>query len=310
MKYGQSTPAISLWKLERYLLGELPPAEIDRIGGLLAKDAVLADRFKALEAEYADLQAAHPTGRMAGGVWNKLREKVPERARSKPGKRLAGYFPALIPALAVLLLLVFLPGPFHSILSEGSGRSHQSIVGEEDQGGNRDAEGTKGTGGTRVNRGGNVPPGNRNDTPPIGTEATRLKGSRPGLYLFRKAGGGAEALPSGGKVHAGDLIQVFYEAAGRTYGAVFSVDGNGKVTWHLPESGNRAALLSPSGMIPLASAFELDATPGREVFHFLAADHPFALDTSLTALATDSSGKPSPASGLSHSAFPLTKESP
>jgi hypothetical protein len=148
------------------------------------------------------------------------------------------------------------------------------------------------------------------------TEETRLKGSLPELYLYRKSAEGAEALRSGVPAHAGDLIQVHYEAAGRKYGVILSVDGKGLVTRHLPESGNQAVPLTISGKTALPSAFELDDTPGREVFHFLASDTPFTLDSILAALSAvkmgnmwDTGSQPEPFGGISHTVFALTKES-
>lgn len=258
MKPGKSESEFPLWKLERYLIGELPAPEMKRIAELQAADPELAGWLRALEAEHADLQASHPTGRMAGRIWAKLQQAGKPRGRR--GFRIAAA--ALAPAFALLLVFLIIPGP----------------------------------------------PGGPNGTAmrPVEPEKepTRLKGLVPELHLYRKSAGGAEALRPGGAVRPGDLIQVYYEAAGLRYGAIYSVDGNGAVTLHLPERGSHALPLTPSGRTPLASAFELDAAPGREDFHFLASDGPFDLDS---ALAT-----PPPVSesrgAIRHAVFALTKE--
>lgn len=315
MNEGKSGPEIPLWKLERYLIGELPPAETARIDELKAQDPEVAAWIKALQAEHADLQASHPTERMAGGIWNRLngnpgarnaprapnRNGAPTRigASSRSGRpslweRLGpGWRIALAPAFALALLLVLMPNRFTG-----------SEVALADRNGSAQAGGADG--------------GKES------TETTRLKGSLPVLYLFRKADSGAEALRPGSAVRAGDLIQVQYEAAGRKYGAVFSVDGSGKVTWHLPERGNRSAALSPAGRTALKSAFELDEAPGREDFHFVASDRPFPLDSAADAVAKglaagaggtsfnapavpDSQGNRSMAA-MTHTIFALTKD--
>ncbi len=241
---------------------------MERIDRLKAEDADLADWLRALQAEHEDLQAAHPTGRMSGRIWNKL--KRIEKPKGPRGIRIAAA--VLAPAFALVLILMIVPIRFSGALETVPSRTE--------------------------------------------TEVTRLKGSMPELYLYRKSAGGAEALRPGGATHAGDLIQVHYEAAGRKYGAIFSRDGNGLVTRHLPETGNQAALLAASGKTALASAFELDETPGREVFHFIASDRPFTLDSILASLSggAESSGpdagpRAESIGGMSHTVFVLTKES-
>jgi hypothetical protein len=259
MKPGKSESEIPLWKLERYLIGELPAQEMERIDKLKAADPELAGWLKALEAEHADLQATHPTGRMAGRIWNKLQQA--EKPRGRGGFRIAA---AMVPAFALVLLLVIVPGRLGTPDGPAPAPASEGEV-----------------------------------------EKTRLKGSLPELYLYRKTGGDIEALKPGGPVRAGDLIQTHYEAAGMKYGAIFSLDGNGIVTRHLPERGNRSVALTPAGRIALASAFELDAAPGREDFHFLASDRPFDLDSALARLPPVSGSN----GGIHHTVFPLTKES-
>ena len=264
MNEGKSGPEIPLWKLERYLIGELTPAEMARIDELKAQDPEVASWIKALQAEHADLKASHPTDRMAGGIWNRLNGNQRKGASSRNDRptlwdRLGpGWRIALAPAFALALLLVLKPDRF-----TGSGAA---TLAPADGNGSPDA----GAGGVDGGKG--------------TSETTRLKGSLPILYLFRKADSGAEALRPGSAVRAGDLIQVQYEAAGRKYGAVFSVDGSGNVTWHLPERGNQSAALSPTGRTALKSAFELDDAPGREDFHFVASDRPFPLDSAADAV--------------------------
>ena len=232
MKQPDGHPDFPVWKLERYLLGELPAAELERIGKLKETDAVLADWIRALEAEHRDLAEMHPTGRVAGRIWNLLREGRPA-ARPWMAPRI------WVPAFGLLLIATLLPLTYSSL--------ERTVAS----------------------------PGN-------GAEDTRLKGLQPALYLYRKSGESALSLKTGERVRPGELIQMYYDAAGRGYGAIFSIDRNGDVTWHLPDEGLHSAPLAKGGKIPLGFAFELDSLSGYERFFFVAADKPFELTTALT----------------------------
>lgn len=261
----ESEPAIPLWKLERYLLRELPPAELERIDKLKTLDPDLAGWLRALDAEHADLQSAHPTGHMAGRIWNKLkdgdkaRKNFARRSGSSNGRG-AWLRPGfLVPAFGMVLLSALVVSPLRNIGEENSGSG--AVV--------------------------------RNP------ETTRLKGSLPELHLYRKSAQGPENLTTGAPARPGDLIQVFYDAAGKKYGAIYSVDGRGGVSWHLPEGGRLSVALKAAGRTPLRSAFELDGTAGEERFFFITSDRPFSLDSIPSA---------PPAGATTTSAFTLIKE--
>jgi len=241
-KRPDENPGVPLWKLERYMLGELPASEMERIGGLRESDPAVATWIEALEAEYSDLKNMHPTGRMAGRIWNRL--CGPSGRGGEPGdsgyrRRTSWKEPRLwMPALGMALVLSLLPFNIASWIESPS-------------------------------------------RPGEGVEETRLKGIQPGLFLYRKTGEAAQILKSGDRARAGDLIQIFYDAAGREYGAIFSLDREGKVTWHLPDGGNMAAPLATGRRVPLEFAFELDTTPGFERFFFVASDRPFPIDSAV-----------------------------
>lgn len=111
----------------------------------------------------------------------------------------------------------------------------------------------------------------------------RIKGLRPGLALFRKTADGSEALADGALARAGDLIRVGYQAAGRPYGAILSIDGRGAVTRHLPVEGPSAASLERAGLVLLGDAYELDDAPRWEAFYFVTSDEPFDVEPVLAA---------------------------
>lgn len=103
----------------------------------------------------------------------------------------------------------------------------------------------------------------------------RIKGLKPSLTLFRKTPGGSETLADGATARQGDVIRVGYQAAGRAFGVILSIDGRGTVTVHLPTGGDRAAALRAGSPVLLDSAYELDDAPRWECFYFVTADRPF-----------------------------------
>jgi hypothetical protein len=113
-------------------------------------------------------------------------------------------------------------------------------------------------------------------------DVTRVKGVQPYLLLFRKAAE-VERLSPGAVVHRSDLLQVAYQAGGRGYGVIVSIDGAGAVTRHLPPSGDQATPLQTGGPVPLGASYQLDDAPGFERFVLVTADTPFAVETVLAA---------------------------
>jgi hypothetical protein len=109
-------------------------------------------------------------------------------------------------------------------------------------------------------------------------ETITSKGLRPSLGLYRKTVAGVERLGAAARVHPGDIVQVRYIAAGRSYGVVASCDAGGAVTLHLPEAPGQAVALVKDGERALAHAYEFDNSPGFERFVFVTADVPFDTD--------------------------------
>ena len=107
-------------------------------------------------------------------------------------------------------------------------------------------------------------------------EQTRIKVGDASLALYRQTPAGSEKLADGARALAGDRIQVAYKAGGRAYGVIFSVDGGGTLTWHLPADGQRAAALGQEGLVPLEFSYELDAAPRWERFFLVTSAEAFA----------------------------------
>jgi hypothetical protein len=114
-----------------------------------------------------------------------------------------------------------------------------------------------------------------------GLEDARAKGSALHLSLYRKAGTGVETLADGARVQTADLLQIGYHSGAKGYGAIFSIDGRGTLTFHLPAgySGGDidASAVENTGENLLPAAYELDDAPRFERFFFVFSTAPFPL---------------------------------
>jgi len=115
-------------------------------------------------------------------------------------------------------------------------------------------------------------------------DTTRIKGLDPALEVYRQEGREAIRLVDDEAVRTGDLVQLSYIAAGHSYGVIYSVDGNGKVTMHHPLRVEGSTALEPDGRTPLERSYELDDAPRFERFVFVAADEPLVVDGVLDTL--------------------------
>ncbi|MEL7305365.1 MAG: hypothetical protein AAGJ56_05975 [Myxococcota bacterium] len=106
----------------------------------------------------------------------------------------------------------------------------------------------------------------------------RSKGAAVGLsFLVVRDGGRPETGVVGQTVEAGDTVQLFYEASGYDFAAVFGVDGSGDVSLYWPPSGfEMKELAAHQG--PFEFALTLDSVPGRERFFAVFSDHAVRLD--------------------------------
>jgi anti-sigma factor RsiW len=148
---------------------------------------------------------------------------------------------------------------------------------------------------------------------PHTADETRIKGLAPKLLVFRETPpAAAEMLVSGSVARENDVVQLAYQAAGRRFGAIVSVDARGVVTRHLPESGSHAARLKPGGPTALAHAYRLDDAPGFERFYLVTARETFSVDEVVAAVrgqAGEAGGGLLPLPpGLDQSTFVLKKE--
>lgn len=106
-----------------------------------------------------------------------------------------------------------------------------------------------------------------------------LKGQSRRLAIHRIAKANAEALrlSNGDSASAGDLLQVGTLAGPKRFVAILSLDGNGQITRHLPESGDSSLLVSSKLQAP--HSYQLDDAPKFERFVLVESRTPFDLVT-------------------------------
>ena len=68
----QDHPEVSDYRLERYLLGELPAAELDPLRQRIESDSGLGERLAALERSNEELHQRFPPEWMAGQIKSKM----------------------------------------------------------------------------------------------------------------------------------------------------------------------------------------------------------------------------------------------
>lgn len=254
------------WLVERLAAGELPPDREAEVRRRLALEPGGAERLAALARSNQEILAAHPPAAMLKQIADRahLAARL-EAAQSKPRRR--NWMFAVAPpvlAMGTLGLMMALRAP-HKKDAGSDGAPRGSAVAAADD------------------------------------EGIIIKGS-PRLRVYRKVGDHSQRLQTDTVAHAGDRLQLAYVAGGKRFGAIASVDGAGKVTFHLPADAGPAVQLRTDGEITLATSYELDAAPGFEKFLFVTSDTPF--DASV--LTDMASGKvPAPASA---STFTVRKE--
>jgi anti-sigma-K factor RskA len=110
-------------------------------------------------------------------------------------------------------------------------------------------------------------------------EYARSKGASDiAIVVYKASGDSALLLEPGELVKQGDKLQIKYLPKGKKYGFIFSVDGSGVLTRHLPLQGNMPAVLEEEPVVTLDYAYELDDAPLFERFYFVASDSVFMVN--------------------------------
>lgn len=100
------------------------------------------------------------------------------------------------------------------------------------------------------------------------------------LHLHREGDG---ELTPGATAAQGDVLGFRFDVRDPGFGALFSIDGAGVVTLHLPESVAQGPIAVEPGRTTVDLGYELDDAPGYERFFLVLAQQPFDLDAVLHA---------------------------
>jgi hypothetical protein len=146
-------------------------------------------------------------------------------------------------------------------------------------------------------------------------EVTRAKGLEPRLRVhWRTSSGEILVLSDRHALAAGDEVQLEYLVPEQMYGVIFSIDGRGAVTRHLPFDGDEAVLLTPGRAVSLDQSYRLDDAPRFERFFLVVSDRQFPLSVVEEALAqVASDGETAPLrlpEGVSYASWVARKVTP
>jgi len=231
------------WKLERFILGELPQSELNAIREQAQSDVSLHERIEYLRNHNEEMLNKYPLNMMI-----KDAKSVSPSSKAVPPKHKNRFSmiwdnwktvprwaaPAFACAVVLLILPIYI---FTSTQSKAESTAFFS------------------------------------------NEETRIKGLESRLEVWRKNGGTAEKLELEAGVSQGDVIQLRYLVPAVCYGTIVSLDGRGVVTVHLSGESGKAAPLTPGRAIALNHSYELDDAPKFEIFYLVTSPQNFHIDT-------------------------------
>ena len=182
---------ISDFKLERYLLGELPEVEMAALRKREAEDELFAARVKMMREEGERFLAENPFS----GLENKLEKE--EREVNSPNQSFSGWW------LRVAAVLVVAFGVFSLVVLN----RQTEIVNE-----------------SSANSGMDVAMANIDN-------GTRIKGMAAGLEIWKKMGDSAVQMVNLGEAREGDEIQLRYRESASVCFSVWTVTVPSRCTW-------------------------------------------------------------------------------
>ncbi len=236
------------WKLERYLLGELPARELEGIRILESTHGGVWDRLEALRADNAAILGRYPpeeAGRKiekASAVDRNGTQKwriAVQRYQPQPSRRV---FWTGLPKLAIpiaVCALALLIVPLRSILPTTQTVNTNGAFDADD----------------------------------------RAKGTTQSIEVWRKNGAAAEKLTQEAIARSGDVVQLRYIVPEFCYGTLISIDGRGVLTVHLSGDSGKAAELTPGRPIALNNSYQLDDAPLFETFYLVTAQNNFDVES-------------------------------
>ena len=239
------------WKLERFLTGDLPENEMNKLRELEASDEVFANRVRMLREDNKAILNKLPFETLAERIADaKDAESVYAGTVTETASRftLVKFAAAAVLVLAVALVAFFAQRET-SVMNERVGSDVANVNGSQN---------------TQV-----ALAENESDT--------RIKGLDARMEVWKKTPAGIVQLNDLDSVGEGDEIQLRYAVPEKCFGLLFSMDGNGALTLHMGD-GVKAIELAPGKMNSLPFAYKLDDAPYFEKFFFVTSPKEFAVE--------------------------------
>ena len=228
------------WKLERFLTGDLPEEEMNKLRELEAQDAVFANRVKMLREDNKAILSKLPFEKLAANLGT-----VTETA----ARFTLVKFAAAAMFVFAVALVAFFAQRETSVMNERVGSDVANVNGSQN---------------TQV------------ALAEIQSD-TRIKGLEARMEVWKKTPAGIVQLNDLDSVGEGDEIQLRYAVPEKCFGLLFSMDGNGALTLHIG-NGVKAVELAPGKMNSLPFAYKLDDAPYFEKFFFVTSPKEFAVE--------------------------------
>lgn len=237
------------WKLERFLTGDLPEEEMNKLRELEANDAVFANRVKMLREDNKAILSKLPFETLAANLGTDAAGNAAKNdAKNAPRFTLVKFAAAAMFVFAVALVAFFAQSET-SVMNERVGSDVANVNGSQN---------------TQV-----ALAENESDT--------RIKGLDARMEVWKKTSAGIVQLNDLDSVGEGDEIQLRYAVPEKCFGLLFSMDGNGALTLHMGD-GVKAIELAPGKMNSLPFAYKLDDAPYFEKFFFVTSPKEFAVE--------------------------------
>jgi hypothetical protein len=245
------------WKLERFLTGDLPEEEMNKLRELEANDAVFANRVKMLREDNKAILSKLPFETLAAN----LGTDAAEEGRANLGTGAAGNAVKNAVRFTLVKFAAAAMFVFAVALTAFFAQRETSVMNERVGG---DVAAVNGSQNTQV-----ALAETQSDT--------RIKGLDARMEVWKKTPAGIVQLNDLDSVGEGDEIQLRYAVPEKCFGLLFSMDGNGALTLHMGD-GVKAIELAPGKMNSLPFAYKLDDAPYFEKFFFVTSPKEFAVE--------------------------------
>ena len=237
------------WKLERFLTGDLPEEEMNKLRELEANDAVFANRVKMLREDNKAILSKLPFETLAANLGTDAAGNAAKNDAKNAARFTLVKFAAAAMFVFAVALVAFFAQSETSVMNERVGSDVANVNGSQN---------------TQV-----ALAENESDT--------RIKGLDARMEVWKKTSAGIVQLNDLDSVGEGDEIQLRYAVPEKCFGLLFSMDGNGALTLHMGD-GVKAIELAPGKMNSLPFAYKLDDAPYFEKFFFVTSPKEFAVE--------------------------------